>query len=88
MLPSIIIPTSITASHQAALIVSYQYKSVLLGLGSDVGIIIEGSIILIFVDKNVKVQANLTWPCIIFFPSLVCLLFVWALNIFFQVKID
>ena len=28
------------------------YKSVLLGLGSDVGIIIEGSIILIFVDRN------------------------------------
>ena len=31
---------------------SCQYKNVLLGLGSDVGIIIEGSIILIFVDRN------------------------------------
>ena len=31
---------------------SCQYKSVLLGLGSDVGIIIEGSIILIFVNRN------------------------------------
>ena len=38
----------ITASHQAALIVHV----VLLGLGSDVGIIIEGSIILMFVHRN------------------------------------
>ena len=43
----------ITTSHQAALInCSCQCKSVLLGLGSDVGIIIEGSIILIFVHQN------------------------------------
>ena len=37
----------ITASHKAALIVRASVK-VLLGLGSDVGIIIEGSIILMF----------------------------------------
>ena len=42
MLPSIIIPTSLP-SHQAALIVHVSVK-VLLGLGSDVGIIIEGYI--------------------------------------------
>ena len=41
----------ITASHQAALIVPVSVK-VLLGLGSDVGIIIEGSIILMFVHRN------------------------------------
>ena len=41
----------ITASHQAALIVHVSVK-VLLGLGSDVGIIIEGSIILMFVHRN------------------------------------
>ena len=33
----------ITASHQAALIVHVSIKVVLLGLGSDVGIIIEGN---------------------------------------------
>ena len=41
----------ITASHQAALIVPVSVK-VLLGLGSDVGIIIEGSIILMFIHRN------------------------------------
>ena len=39
----------ITASHQAALIVHVSVK-VLLGLGSDVGIIIEGSTICLFTE--------------------------------------
>ena len=50
MLPSIIIPTS-PPPHQAALI----HVSVLLGLGSDVGIIIEGSIVLIMWPITVTV---------------------------------
>ena len=41
----------ITASHQAGLIVHVSVN-LLLGLGSDVGIIIKGSIILMFVHRN------------------------------------
>ena len=41
----------ITASHKAALIVHVSV-AVLLGLGSDVGIIIKGSIILMFIHRN------------------------------------
>ena len=41
----------ITTSHKAALIVHVSV-TVLLGLDSDVGIIIKGSIILMFVHRN------------------------------------
>ena len=54
MLPSIMIPTSPPSCFS-----SCQCKSVLLGLGSGVGIIIEGSIILM---KLLKVQTSPTWP--------------------------
>ena len=51
----------ITASHQAALIIHVSVK-VLLGLGSDVGIIIEGSIILIFVHRNCYMAFLFSFP--------------------------
>ena len=41
----------ITASHQAACINSCQCKSVLLGFGSDVGIIIKGNIVMMFIHR-------------------------------------
>ena len=47
----------INASHQAALIIHVSVK-VLLGLGSDVGIIIEGSIILMFVHRKYRLTLH------------------------------
>ena len=68
----------ITASHQA-LIVHVSIKA-LLGLGSDVGIIIEGSIILMFVHRNcyrLKYRLTLHGLLNFFFLLLVCLLFIY-----------
>ena len=49
--------------------------------GSDVGIIIEGSIILILLTETVKVQTNPTWPSIIFFSFHLFVYFLYDLKV-------
>ena len=60
-------------------------KMCLLGLGSDAGIIIEGSIILFLLTETVKVQTNPAWPFSV--HLFVYLLYDLNVEYCFQVKI-